>query len=324
MSSEPSKQITTQPRNEIVIDSMRPEQITRQMQLLKQVMADNMEEGVHYGLIPGCGPKPALLKAGAETLRLLFFLAPTFDWRENDLGHGHKEWEFSCILTQIHTQQVWGAGVGSCSTMESKYRYRTDKQTNKKYENPDIANEYNTVRKMAKKRAFVDAILTATSASAYFTQDIEDMRDNASEKTTGDSKAVRAATGAITTGTTLIVPPDDEQKQVWRSTVKKVVTKSGQGQKGPWFLTGLFLPGDGGEDYYVSTFDRKLGQRAAAFEKKTCDITVMPGKKEGSWDLLDIAFPKISDQAKEEPPQTDEPNGENNEADYDPTGEEPY
>ena len=42
------------------------------------------------------------------------------------------------------------------------------------YDNP--ADYYNTALKMAKKRAHVDAILTATAASDCFTQDVEDMQ----------------------------------------------------------------------------------------------------------------------------------------------------
>ena len=41
--------------------------------------------------------------------------------------------------------------------------------------NPDIADVVNTIQKMAQKRAFVGAVLIATNASEYFTQDIEDM-----------------------------------------------------------------------------------------------------------------------------------------------------
>jgi hypothetical protein len=43
-----------------------------------------------------------------------------------------------------------------------------------KQENPDIADVYNTVLKIAKKRALVDATLTATAASDIFTQDLEE------------------------------------------------------------------------------------------------------------------------------------------------------
>ncbi len=44
-----------------------------------------------------------------------------------------------------------------------------------KVEHDNPADYYNTVLKMAKKRAHVDAILTATAASDIFTQDVEDM-----------------------------------------------------------------------------------------------------------------------------------------------------
>lgn len=44
-----------------------------------------------------------------------------------------------------------------------------------KQEHDNPADFYNTVLKMAKKRAHVDAILTATAASDIFTQDVEDM-----------------------------------------------------------------------------------------------------------------------------------------------------
>ena len=40
--------------------------------------------------------------------------------------------------------------------------------------NPDVSDLVNTIDKMAQKRAFVAAILIATNASDYFTQDMED------------------------------------------------------------------------------------------------------------------------------------------------------
>lgn len=49
------------------------------------------------------------------------------------------------------------------------------KRGDHKVENSDIADVYNTVLKMAKKRAHVDATLTATAASDLFTQDLEDI-----------------------------------------------------------------------------------------------------------------------------------------------------
>jgi hypothetical protein len=57
-----------------------------------------------------------------------------------------------------------------------------------KMENPDIADQYNTVLKMAKKRAHVDAILTATGASDIFTQDVEDMPEVISQPVKTETK----------------------------------------------------------------------------------------------------------------------------------------
>ena len=45
-----------------------------------------------------------------------------------------------------------------------------------KVENHDIADQWNTVLKISKKRAFVDANITACAASDIFTQDMEDFK----------------------------------------------------------------------------------------------------------------------------------------------------
>ena len=172
-----------------------------------------MKNGEHYGTIPGCGNKPTLLQPGAEKLAMTFKLAPDYTIDERDMEGGHREYVITCRLMNTAGALV-GTGVGSCSTMESKYRYRnvadyevTDEAIPKdakerkaeyrkqgygmkkvdgdwcwvqykdsaKTENPDIADTYNTVLKMAKKRAFVDAVKSTTAASDIFTQDIEDL-----------------------------------------------------------------------------------------------------------------------------------------------------
>ena len=57
-----------------------------------------------------------------------------------------------------------------------------------KVENDNPADCYNTVLKMAKKRALVDAVLTATAASDIFTQDLEDISANIVAKTPGRAR----------------------------------------------------------------------------------------------------------------------------------------
>ena len=200
---------------------LTPEAVAEQIALIQRVMREAMREGEHYGAIPGCGPKPALLKPGAEKLSLTFRLAPRYTVTRHDLPGGHREYEVLCELVHVPTGRFAGQGVGLCSTMESKYRYRKasrrcpacgaetivkgkaecgggwlcwkrrggcgakyadgspegraiEAQEEGRVENEDLADTYNTVLKMAKKRAHVDAILTATAASDLFVQDVED------------------------------------------------------------------------------------------------------------------------------------------------------
>jgi len=190
--------------NQIVNTGMTPADVRNQINSIQELMADCMKDGEHYGVIPGMGQKPTLLKAGAEKLAFMFRLSTAYQVERLDLDHGHREYIITCQLSHIESGNLVGQGVGSASTMESKYRYRwinTDVKPEKqeaellkaqgrgrwkkqgdawiwaiKEDNPDIADVYNTVLKMAKKRAMVDAILSATAASDIFTQDIEEMK----------------------------------------------------------------------------------------------------------------------------------------------------
>ena len=201
--------------------AMTPERILMQVKLIQTAMQSAMKEGTHYGIIPGCD-KPSLWKPGAEKLSMMFRIAPSYEVIETDMARGHKDFSVTCSLTHIPTGQFLGQGIGSCSTMESKFRYRkmsricpecgkeaiikgqaqygggwvcykkkggcgckwddgaevieNQQEGRVEYENP--ADYYNTCRKMAKKRAQVDATLTATAASDIFTQDMEDIKAN--------------------------------------------------------------------------------------------------------------------------------------------------
>jgi ribosomal protein S27AE len=59
-----------------------------------------------------------------------------------------------------------------------------DSQDTSKRPNDDIASCKNTVLKMAKKRALVDAVISATRSSGIFTQDVDDFVEAASVKVT--------------------------------------------------------------------------------------------------------------------------------------------
>lgn len=213
--------------------ALRPADVVHQLSLVQEVMGAVMKDGEHYGKIPGCGDKPALLQPGAQVLAFTFRLAPTFVINKSYLPNLHREYEITCKLVSRTTGEIVGEGVGTCSTMESKYRYRNvsdfevtgdpipadSKERKKEYrkqgfgmkkvdgswewvkfkdsekvENPDIADTYNTVLKMATKRAFVHAVLNATAASDMFTQDIEDLmsRDEPPRVTASQVDAISA------------------------------------------------------------------------------------------------------------------------------------
>ncbi|MDY7039062.1 MAG: hypothetical protein SV375_23280 [Thermodesulfobacteriota bacterium] len=199
--------------------AMQTEAVLRQVNIIQDLMGAVMQKNQHYGLIPGCA-NPSLYKAGAEKLGLTFRLRPEYETVQKDLDGGHRDIEVVCTLYHIPTGQSVGQGVGSCTTMEGKYRFRGGEkkgtgrpipkeywnlkkdgnsqkaqaviggpgfspgkvggaweicEVGEKIEHDNPADFYNTVLKMAKKRAHVDAILTATAASDIFTQDVEDM-----------------------------------------------------------------------------------------------------------------------------------------------------
>ena len=87
-------------------------------------MSKAMHDGEHYGKIPGCGDKPTLLKAGAEKINLMFRLAPKYQITEKEFPNGHKEYRVVTELIHIPTGNNFGQGVGSASTLETKWRYR--------------------------------------------------------------------------------------------------------------------------------------------------------------------------------------------------------
>lgn len=129
--------------------------------------------GVDFGIIPNC-KKPTLLKSGAEKiLNYLGLIARTeVTNRVEDYNVGFFSYETKVYLID-YNGVVKGEGIGITNTREGKYAK---------------SNGYavqNTVLKMAKKRALVDAALNVGNLSARFTQDVEDMNiepDNAGGK----------------------------------------------------------------------------------------------------------------------------------------------
>ena len=198
---------------------MSIETATERYKTIVEYVSRLMKEGSDFGKIPGT-ERATLLKPGAEKLCTLFGLSKRFaivkdaeDWES-----GFFYYLYRCSL--YRGEMLIAEGDGSCSSRESKYRWRNaqrvcphckqatifqsknpgegffcvskkggcgakffaddaaiTEQAAGKVANPDIADQVNTIQKMAQKRALIAATLLAVNASEFFTQDYEDFVD---------------------------------------------------------------------------------------------------------------------------------------------------
>ena len=151
------------------------EEAKKRIDQLQQFISSQLKEDEDYGIIPGT-KKPSLYKPGAEKLAILYGLSPRFTITDSnkDWQNGFFHYQLKCELISKRTGFISAEGVGSCNSKESKYR------------NSDAYTLDNTILKMAKKRALVDAVLTATRTSGIFTQDVEDITDKGILKAADD------------------------------------------------------------------------------------------------------------------------------------------
>lgn len=179
---------------------------------LKDFIKNELKDGIDYGVIAvkkDTYTKPCLFKPGAEKICIFLELTPrytlmshTFLPNQPKQGKAYNEvtkkyeivesirnyyaWEWKCSLCygDIETAQ----GVGMANTEESKYA----NQYNKGTATPD--SMANTVLKISKKRALVDAVLGVGGLSDLFTQDLDDdpdIMDMRADKTTPKNKLTK-------------------------------------------------------------------------------------------------------------------------------------
>jgi len=125
----------------------------------------NLKEGLQrdYGTIPGTN-KPTLLKPGAEKIMRLARVACEYtiinqveDWDRPLFSYTVK-----CHVRIVAGGPIIEEGLGEANTLEAQNA------------NKNAFTLKNTVLKMAKKRALVDAALAIGRLSDLFTQDIDD------------------------------------------------------------------------------------------------------------------------------------------------------
>lgn len=191
-------QMIIQQNNGSLIDSIDTETVVATMQkiaTLQAVIQKTLRPDHDFGVIPGT-QKPTMYKPGGEKICMMFGLTPQYDFMDKTENYKDGFFAYNVRCTLYKNEQAVSQGVGSCNSWEKKYRYInsdavpegvdpstvksfTDRYGRVKYkiDNPDPCDLVNTILKMAKKRAFVDAVLQVASLSEVFTQDLEDMRE---------------------------------------------------------------------------------------------------------------------------------------------------
>jgi len=179
-----------------IIDSVDLGEVKTTLSKINQfqmVIQNTLKKDHDYGIIPGT-PKPTLFKPGAEKILMLFGVTSEYEVIEKvqDYENGFFAFTVKCLIYKNGIKIT--EGVGHCNTREPKYYKKKDGTLQDPY------GYANTVLKMAKKRAQVDATLTLASLSEVFTQDIEDMQEFAQTEQVETMTAQDAAAIKLTFG----------------------------------------------------------------------------------------------------------------------------
>ena len=189
-------------------------------ELLVEYVKTYMDPQRHFydpkALGMGGESKLRLNQDGARNLRGLYEVfagEPLIDETETA---GHLDVKVKIPLVNHGTGQVVAWGIGFCSTRESKYAYRwvgeryippgINKRelrsrtgqygTSYRLPNDDLADQYHTVRMMARKRAEVAATMELPGVTELFAT-AEDADEDAQEAKEAVLNAIRAHVGAM-------------------------------------------------------------------------------------------------------------------------------
>jgi len=198
LETEQLGRVETMNNNLMVINELDTSTVSKTLDKIsnfQSIVQSTLRADVDYGVIPGT-QKPTLLKAGSEKICMLFGANPEYVFESKTEDYDKEFFAYTIKCTLMRNGNPVAQGVGSCNSKENKYRYKNyrenelppdvdkdkiphsiDRYGNKKYklETDDSCTIANTVLKMAKKRAYVDATLQIGALSEVFTQDLEDI-----------------------------------------------------------------------------------------------------------------------------------------------------
>lgn len=137
---------------------------------IREMQRAVLKHDVDYGTIPGT-KKPSLYKSGAEWLLKWGRFAHRFEVVEVERDEGRRYGiTYRCLVSALDAPEVVVATCdGYCGYDEPDREAHVNKWGKQVERSP-----WNTVIKMAQKRALIGATLQATGTSGLFTQDVED------------------------------------------------------------------------------------------------------------------------------------------------------
>lgn len=176
-------------------------EIKKDLASIQKLLKDAMTIDVDYGIIPGTQSK-TLFDPGAEKLAKFFQLIPDYESTKEveDFDKGFFYYRYKCKLTHFNTGKFAGASERSCNSFEKKFLSKTvaetwasdedkaqtisKKKNDKGYvmlvvkkSNIELIEGINSYQARAQKRAFVEAVRTATMASSIFGSDGADVEE---------------------------------------------------------------------------------------------------------------------------------------------------
>lgn len=167
--------------NSMPVTKQDLEALSEKRKILKTFVKKELVEGINgdFAVIEGTKTH-SLLKPGAEKLCQLFGLRSEINQVDKTLDHNGNfaMFTYKATIYHIRSGEKISECEASCNSKEKKYATKSVWKNNvKTIEETPIYDIMNTLMKMAQKRALVGAVISATGASDFFTQDIDDEDD---------------------------------------------------------------------------------------------------------------------------------------------------
>jgi uncharacterized protein (DUF3820 family) len=169
-------------KNELMgVSNQDVKALSASLKALKDFVSSELREGIDndYAVVPGT-KKRSLLKPGAEKLLRLFGLSSTVDCIEKTIS---PEENFAMFIYKASIYHIKsGSKIAECEGICNNLE--------KKYKSASAMDILNTLMKMSQKRALVGAVILATGASDFFTQDEEEIeiQKTVNQRPVDDSK----------------------------------------------------------------------------------------------------------------------------------------